>query len=94
MSWHATARMYSGRPDPEWDLPPELGSRLDELWMRLPALDADPPEPPSLGYRGYVVERPDGARYEGIPGTVTRGEERRADRDGEFERLVLESQPG
>ena len=93
MTWRAAAKMYSGRPDPEWDLDDEKGARLDELWSRLPALNDEPPEPPPLGYRGYVVERPDGVRYEGVPGAVTRGEERRADRDGEFERLVLESQP-
>ena len=93
MSWRARALLYSGRPDPEWELTDDLGARLDELWMRLPALEADPPEPPPLGYRGYVVERPDGARYEGVPGAIMRGDERRADRDGEFERLVLESQP-
>jgi hypothetical protein len=75
--------------------------------MRHPQLDPDvlgairrqlhvqaaPPERPPLGYRGYVVERPDGTRYVGVPGAVRRGDERRADRDGEFERLVLESQP-
>ena len=93
MSWRATAHLYSGRPNPEWELPPELGAQLDELWMRLPALEEAPPERPPLGYRGYVVERPDGTRYVGVPGAVRRGDERRVDRDGEFERLVLESQP-
>src|SRR4051812_25928087 len=91
--WHATALLFSGRPNPDWWLTPEQGAALDHAWGTLPPLAEPPPEPPPLGYRGYVVEGPDGTRYEGRPGVVTRDGEQRADPDGAFEAAVMSSAP-
>lgn len=53
-SGRGVALVYSGRPDPEWDIP---AAKVGEL---LAALEGAPPadkeaEAPSLGYRGCVL---------------------------------------
>jgi hypothetical protein len=82
--------LYSGRPDPEW----EVGAHLAERWNDLPPLTGDPPAPPPLGYRGVTLTGPQGERYEAYGGAVVRDRrERRADPGRAFERAVLDSAP-
>ena len=90
-AWRASALVYSGRPNPEWDVTGELSAR----WNELPELEGEPPAPaPPLGYRGVALTAPDGERIEAYGGTVTRGDgERRADPARGFERAVLASAP-
>jgi hypothetical protein len=88
--WRATAILYSGRPDPEWEVGPELARPLAEL----PPLEGEPPSAPPLGYRGVALISPGGARYEAYGGAVAFDHrERRADPGRRFERSVLESAP-
>jgi hypothetical protein len=51
--------IFSGRPNPQWELPPEeadrLRSQLRELAPIMELAPADLQEPPSLGYRGFVI---------------------------------------
>ena len=66
--------IFSGRPDPEWTLDEEskdqLSSRLHEALGRE---DSNPPPPPRLGYRGFLV-RPSRAAASELPEfTVFRG---------------------
>jgi hypothetical protein len=91
VSWRATARLYSGRPNPEWDVDDELATRFDAL----PPLEGNPPPPaPPLGYRGVALVAGDGTLIEAWGGAVTRGgRELRADPGREFERAVLASAP-
>lgn len=45
--------VYSGRPNPRWPL---TSTQIDELSSRLrDQADAQPVEPPGLGYRGFIV---------------------------------------
>jgi len=96
-SWAAGARVFSGRPDPEWPITPALGERLAALWATLPAATGPKPKPPVLGYRGCFLRRGDGAEWRAWGGIVEGGpettEEAREDPDRAFERQVLESAP-
>jgi hypothetical protein len=94
-SAEAGASVYSGRPDPVWSVDDALVQRLQRLWEAAPAVsDAEAgPSPPVLGYRGAFVRLPDGRTWHVFEGVVQVGDERRADRDGEFERTVLASAP-
>lgn len=89
--WRATALLYSGRPNPEWEVSDDIAA----IWDELPAHAGDPPPPaPPLGYRGVVLSGPGGARIEAHGGGATReGGEWRADPGRGFERAVLAAAP-
>ncbi len=92
----ATAFVFSGRPDPSWDVPAEVVARLEALWAKSTVTDSVP-APPILGYRGSVLRIDQGAEYRAFGGVVTRqrgqGEESRLDAGREFERLLVSTAP-
>jgi hypothetical protein len=45
---------FSGRPNPRWELTDADGDELRRLEGRLERSGAEPPEPPGLGYRGFL----------------------------------------
>jgi hypothetical protein len=47
--------VFSGRPNPRWELDEPAADELRRLLRRLTVAAATPPEPPGLGYRGFVV---------------------------------------
>jgi len=46
--------IFSGRPNPRWELDEGATGELRRLLRRLVRSTAAPPEPPGLGYRGFV----------------------------------------
>ena len=46
--------IFSGRPNPRWELDPRATGELRRLLRRLARSTATPPEPPGLGYRGFI----------------------------------------
>ena len=75
--WEVELDLYSGRPNPRWELTAEEGR---ELLRRLGDLEGSAagfaPEPPGLGYRGFIlvpVGPDDGLteRIEVYGGTIT-----------------------
>lgn len=95
--WTATAHVYSGRPDPEWQVPAALVERLMALWTRLPLATRPPAMPPALGYRGVSIVGPGDTRLTGYHGTIVReapdSRTVRVDEHAEWERALLESAP-
>jgi len=89
----ATACLFSGRPDPQWQVPSEMARRLERLWQQLPSLEAKPPPPPVLGYRGCALDCGPRRRWFAYGGMVAKGETYRFDPDRSFEREVLRSAP-
>lgn len=73
--------IFSGRPDPEWALDEnagnELFTRVREAFGRE---KSNPPPPPSLGYRGFLVKpaRTDMAEFTVSNGVLTVGSGRQA----------------
>lgn len=91
----AGVSIFSGRPDPTWEVAAEDAARLRELWERLePVASVTPPAPP-LGYKGCFL-RGGGQEWRAYKGDVSlvggRGETRR-DAGREFERLLLSTAP-
>jgi hypothetical protein len=60
--------VYSGRPNPTFQLSPEAGAELAQKLRSLPASQREPPEP-GLGYRGFVVTFENTAAA-GVPGSA------------------------
>jgi hypothetical protein len=95
--WTAGARVFAGRPDPEWDVPSEVAERLVALWDQLPPTGRPSRGPPPLGYRGCYLRRNDRAEWRAWGGNVVGGpglaEEVRLDPGRRFELMVLETAP-
>jgi len=94
----AGASIFSGRPDPTWTVSLEIVERLQSLWVSLPPLDASPPQPPALGYRGCFLrdkaKQREWVAYKGAVTLQTPSEsETRRDAQREFEPLLLHSAP-
>src|ERR1700730_2840450 len=64
--WIAGALVFSGRRDPTWPVPAELGRRLEQLWEGLPPWSGERPHPPPLGYRGCKHSAPGGRVWTGL----------------------------
>jgi len=50
-----TALLYSGRPDPRWEINVAQLEHLKVIWNALTESHHPPHSPPALGYRGCVV---------------------------------------
>ena len=100
-AWSAGASVFSGRPDPVWEVKPALAARLEKIWRSLKPSEIEPPPEPSLGYRGCSLNGPRGRQWFAFAGVVTlrsasgrasRSEPRR-DPARKFERTLLASAP-
>jgi hypothetical protein len=95
--WVAGASVYSGRRDPTWPVPAELGRHLEHLWGQLPPWSGRRRQPPPLGYKGCKLIAPDGRVWTAYREEVSLGVDGRTDtrRDGEreFERTLIASSP-
>jgi hypothetical protein len=99
--WTAGASVFSGRPDPVWELKPALGARLEKIWRGLEPAEIEPPPSPILGYRGCFLKGPRGREWFAFAGVVTLRSSRRPqsrpetrkDPAKKFERTLLASAP-
>jgi hypothetical protein len=94
----ARALLYSGRPDPAWEVDAGTCRDLLQIWASLAPGGTRPATPASeLGYRGVMIEDFAGASWVATAGVVTCRStavaETRCDRDRRFERRVLASAP-
>jgi len=94
--WTAGASVFSGRPDPVWEVKPRLATRLEKIWLSLKTDKVEPPPYPALGYRGCFLRGP---RREWFAfGSVVelrsaRRPESRSDPSKKFESALLASAP-
>jgi hypothetical protein len=88
---HVTVDLFSGRPNPEFDLDPHEAEHVLELLASLAAAPGRSAEPPPLGYRGFVVETGGGTRLHVFHGLVIDSRGTHEDPDRRLERLLLES---
>jgi hypothetical protein len=96
--WTAGAFLYSGRPDPVWDIPGRVVKKLQEAWKSLPLAEVQrKPRLAGLGYRGSFLRRPGQREWIAGNGLVSlrtpAGVETRKDEAREFERILLASAP-
>jgi len=96
-SWAAGASVFSGRPDPVWEVKSSLALRLEKIWLSLKAEKIEPPPSPALGYRGCFLRGPRGREWFAFGGVVelrsARRSELRRDPSKRFERTLLASAP-
>ena len=104
-AWSAGASVFSGRPDPVWEVKPALAARLEKIWNRLKPSEIEQPPQPALGYRGCFLKGPRGRAWHAYGAVVTLRSARRAEsrpdshaesrRDPakKFERTLLASAP-
>jgi hypothetical protein len=52
--------LFSGRPNPAWELDDATTKQLRRLLGSLAAVPTRPQEPPGLGYRGFRIRLDDG----------------------------------
>jgi len=96
-AWTGGASVFSGRPDPVWDLKPGLAAKLETIWRSLKSDEIEPPPSPALGYRGCFLRGPRSREWFAFGGVVTlrtasRSESRR-DPAKRFEQTLLASAP-
>ncbi len=96
--WIAGAFLYSGRPDPVWDINQRVVKKLQEVWKALPI--AEPRRelrPAGLGYRGSFLRSPGQREWIAGDGLVwlrtPAGVETHRDDAREFEKILLSSAP-
>jgi len=89
----ATVAIYSGRPDPCWQLTKASQQHLENIWKILSPCDEPSATAPSLGYRGCTVDCGQGGIWIAFAGVVSRAGEHRADPNRQFERAILNSAP-
>lgn len=101
LAWTAGASVFSGRPDPVWEVKPALAARLERIWRNLKPAETEPPPQPALGYRGCFLKGPRGPEWHAFGGVVTLRSQRgsktgrkfRRDPAKKFERTLLASAP-
>lgn len=95
--WRCSAAVFSGRPDPVWEVQPDAAAALAAIWDALPRTTDAMPQAPALGYRGSTLSAPSGIVWRAYGGVVESSDddhrERRADPERRFERSVLATAP-
>jgi hypothetical protein len=84
--------IFSGRPNPRWQLDERIARQLAALHRKLPAIGEPRPEPSGLGYRGFIYSL-DGGPWRASRGVVFGSDQMLADPARAIERLLLDHLP-
>jgi hypothetical protein len=84
--------VFSGRPNPRWELDEPSSRKLRELQSRLTRAREAPAEPPGLGYRGFVYSDA-GGQVRVYRGYVRTARAFLADPSFSIERYLLDQMP-
>lgn len=84
--------VFSGRPNPRWELTRATGIQLHALLNELPYSATKLPHPTSLGYRGFIVTSQNHS-YRVFQGVVEVDGETFNDPGRRVEKLLLNSMP-
>jgi hypothetical protein len=84
--------IFSGRPNPRWELDEIQGMELRQMQSLLEASNQTPAEPPALGYRGFWYSDAAG-RIHAYRGTITTARAVLADPSLSIERYLLNQLP-
>jgi hypothetical protein len=91
------ARLFSGRPDPEWRVAPEIAGELERIWEALGPWSGPLPQPPRLGYRGCLLRDAGGGEFFAFGGAVVLKrpgfQHAKGDPARRFEKRLLSSAP-
>lgn len=84
--------IFSGRPNPRWVVSDRTAQRLYRLCRDLQRTDQLAPQPPALGYRGFIFPL-DGQPVRAWEGNIIAGRIVCLDPAREIERLLFDSMP-
>lgn len=84
--------VFSGRPNPRWELDEPRSAQLRQLQSNLTSTSVAPPEAPGLGYRGFLYSDPHGP-VRAYRGFVRTAREVLADPTYSVERFLLDHLP-
>ncbi len=84
--------IFSGRPNPRWQLDERIARQLGELHHRLARTTDSPPTVPGLGYRGFIYSI-DNVNWRASTGFVIGPDTVLADPNRVIERLLLDQLP-
>jgi len=94
--WIAGVHIYSGRPDPTWEVKRTAAQKMIRYWNSLKARAGVLPSRPGLGYRGCFL-RGRGREWiiyhDAVMLKKAGGWEIRLDREQQFEKALLASAP-
>lgn len=85
--------IFSGRPNPRFELDPRGRAALGAIEAALAPAGREPPEPPGLGYRGFVYPGEAGGQHRAWHGFVRTPTAVLADPTFSVERFLLERLP-
>jgi hypothetical protein len=95
--WIAGASVFSGRPDPTWQVTETVAQTLLNMWNWLEPSTREWPSAPSLGYRGCFLRCTTDKEWFAYGGVVTlktsEGYDFRRDKGRRFEKALLASAP-
>lgn len=92
----AGVHLYSGRPDPTWEVKASVAERLSRYWRSLEPRQGGFPSAAPLGYRGCFLQRPGRewlAYGDAIMLKKDGASEVRLDKERRFEKVLLASAP-
>jgi len=84
--------VFSGRPNPRWEPDEPDAEALRGLLSQLPVTTERSPEPPGLGYRGFLITDTSG-QSRAYSGYVVRSDLILADPSSSVERFLLDRLP-
>jgi hypothetical protein len=84
--------VFSGRPNPRWELDEQSSQQLRQLEARLTSTSQTAVEPPGLGYRGFV-HSDGGGQVRAYRGLVRTPREVLADPSFSVEKFLLDRLP-
>jgi hypothetical protein len=98
MKIKVTLMVFSGRPNPSWEIAGETGDTIIKEWMRLPAIASMRSPGSQLGYQGCRVEHGAGEfliLYNGYGYSFKKGKqiEQKLDVDRKTELKILRTAP-
>jgi hypothetical protein len=95
--WIGGASVFSGRPDPTWEVDDAVAQELVNLWNLSKSYTGQRPSAPRLGYRGCFLRCAtdrEWTAYGGVVTLTTGGScESRTDKGRKFEKMLLASAP-
>jgi len=89
----ATALIFSGRPDPQWQVTEDVTHALRMLWKQMSDAPCEIVPIPGLGYRGCTLVCGSKNRWHAFGGVVAMGNVLKQDKGRAFECQLLESAP-
>ena len=97
MNCRAICHIYSGRPDPGWELTGKQSEQAEKIWSSLEETSDRESFPSILGYRGVSITCEDGKEFftfnKKVRGEINNRVMWKVDESSKFEKFLLSTAP-